>query len=61
MALEVEFQSGPTNPTDLDALIKRAVDTNPQSVELWQDFSGFDKMSDEELNKSAKALEANAK
>jgi len=58
---EVEFQSGPAAPKDLDGMIRRAVSTGGTSVELWQDYQGFPEMADAELRRSAKLLEDNRK
>jgi len=56
---EVEFQSGPAMPKDLDGVIARAVSAGGTSVELWQDYQGFPEMADAELRRSAKRLEQN--
>jgi len=56
---EVEFQSGPSKPKSLDAMIHTAVETGAESVELWQDFEGFPDMTDAELRANAKRLEEN--
>jgi hypothetical protein len=58
---EVEFQSGPASPGDLDGMMRYALDTGAQSVELWQDYGGFTEMSDATLQKYAKLLEENRK
>jgi len=56
---EVEFQSGPSTPKDLGAMIRTGVSYGAASVELWQDFGGFPDMSDAELRQNAKLLEDN--
>jgi hypothetical protein len=58
---EVEFQSFTKSPEDFDGMMKYALDSGAQSVELWQDSGGFTEMSDATLQKYAKLLEGNGK
>ncbi len=58
---EVEFQTFKEMPDDVEGTIKTGVDNGATSIELWQDYKGFPEMSDDDLKKFTKMLEANAK
>ena len=56
---EVEFQSGPEMPPNLDGMIRRGVDAGATSIELYQDYQGFPLMSDADLRRYGQMLENN--
>jgi hypothetical protein len=53
---DVEFQTFRETPTDTAGTIRHAVDTGASSVELWQDYGGFPKMTNAELKQYSKLL-----
>jgi hypothetical protein len=56
---EVEFQTGPASPDDLDGVIRFAVSKGASSVELYQDYGGFPEVADADLTKLSKLLRDN--
>jgi hypothetical protein len=57
---EVEFQTGPAMPDDIDGTFTLAASHGATSVELYQDFKGFPELGNEKLTQLAKELEKNA-
>jgi hypothetical protein len=58
--MEVEFQTGPEMPEDLEGTIALGVSKGATSIELYQDYKGFPDMTDAQLVKFKKALDKNA-
>jgi len=57
----IEFQTYHETPPDFDGTIQKAASMGAGSIELWQDYKGFQLQPDEKLRKWAAMIEKNAK
>ncbi len=57
----MEFQTYHVSPPDWEGTIKKAASMGAGSIELWQDYKGFQTQPDDKLKKWAAMIESNAK
>jgi len=53
---EVEFQTGPASPPDLEGVIAYGVEMGATSIELYQDYGGFTQVPDADLRRYSAML-----
>ena len=56
-----DFKDNPATPKDFEGTIKYGVSLGAGSIELWQDYKGFQTQPDDKLKKWAAMIESNAK
>jgi hypothetical protein len=57
----IEFQTFHVSPPDWDGTIQKAASMGAGSIELWQDYKGFQEQPDDKLKKWAAMIERDAK
>jgi hypothetical protein len=57
----IEFQTFHVSPPDWDGTINKAASMGAGSIELWQDYKGFQEQPIDKLKKWAAIIERDAK